>query len=95
MLAQLNPLRLQHLLLVKDTDLLQVLYTLKLLLWCAGSVMGAGDAGMEDIWHWDEQGPRIAFKGPNGNTGDIPYVHARKTWSSLAAGCICMLHMQA
>ena len=40
--------------------------------------MGAGDAGMEDIWHWDEQGPRIAFKGPTGNTGDIPHVHARK-----------------
>lgn len=31
--------------------------------------MGAGDAGMEDIYHWDASGPRIAFKGPTGDTG--------------------------
>ena len=31
--------------------------------------MGSGDAGMEDIWHWDADGPRIAFKGPTGNSG--------------------------
>ena len=35
----------------------------------AGSKMGAGDAGLEDIWHWDEDGPRISFKGPTGNSG--------------------------
>ena len=28
--------------------------------------MGAGDPGMEDIYHWDADGPRIAFKGPEG-----------------------------
>lgn len=31
-----------------------------------GLLMGAGDAGMEDIYHWDADGPRIAFKGPVG-----------------------------
>ncbi len=33
-----------------------------------GSKMGAGDPGMEDIYHWDERGPRIAFKGPVGTS---------------------------
>ena len=28
--------------------------------------MGAGDPGMEDIYYWDADGPRIAFKGPEG-----------------------------
>ncbi|KAL0055138.1 hypothetical protein WJX82_007595 [Trebouxia sp. C0006] len=32
----------------------------------AWSLMGAGDPGMEDIYHWDADGPRIAFKGPDG-----------------------------
>jgi hypothetical protein len=31
--------------------------------------MGAGDPGMEDIYHWDADGPRIAFKGPDGTRG--------------------------
>ena len=30
--------------------------------------MGAGDPGMEDIYHWDAEGPRIAFKGPVGTS---------------------------
>ncbi len=34
-----------------------------------GSEMGAGDPGMEDIYHWDQSGPRIPFKGPTGDTG--------------------------
>ncbi len=34
-----------------------------------GSEMGAGDSGMEDIYHWDQSGPRIPFKGPTGDTG--------------------------
>ena len=33
--------------------------------------MGKGDLGMEDIYHWDPvTGPRIAFKGPTGTTGE-------------------------
>ena len=36
---------------------------------CEGSEMGAGDPGMEDIYHWDQSGPRIAFKGDTGDTG--------------------------
>lgn len=32
--------------------------------------MGRGDPGMEDIYHWDPvTGPRVAFKGPTGDTG--------------------------
>lgn len=40
----------------------------------AGSEMGKGDPGMEDIYHWDPvTGPRIAFKGPTGATGQSSY----------------------
>ena len=36
----------------------------------AGSEMGRGDPGMEDIYNWDPvTGPRIAFKGPTGTAG--------------------------
>ena len=34
-----------------------------------GSEMGAGDPGLEDIYYWDQSGPRIPFKGPTGDTG--------------------------
>lgn len=35
-----------------------------------GSEMGKGDPGMEDIYNWDPvTGPRVAFKGPTGTTG--------------------------
>ena len=38
----------------------------------AGSEMGKGDPGMEDIYAWDPvTGPRIAFKGPTGNSGQL------------------------
>ena len=32
--------------------------------------MGQGDPGMEDVYGWTEDGPNMAFKGPNGTTGD-------------------------
>ncbi|KAK9814409.1 hypothetical protein WJX72_005468 [[Myrmecia] bisecta] len=35
----------------------------------AWELMGQGDPGMEDIYHWDENGPRVAFRGPTGTTG--------------------------
>lgn len=31
--------------------------------------MGQGDPGMEDLYAWDENGPRVAFKGPYGTSG--------------------------
>ncbi|KAK9786686.1 hypothetical protein WJX73_007705 [Symbiochloris irregularis] len=30
--------------------------------------MGEGDPGMEDLYGWTEDGPNVAFKGPNGTT---------------------------
>ena len=48
--------------------------------------MGNGDAGMEDVWHWDN-GPGIAFKGPTGNSGGLvePCTYCLACSVSLAA----------
>ncbi|KAK9828765.1 hypothetical protein WJX72_001972 [[Myrmecia] bisecta] len=35
----------------------------------AWELMGQGDPGMEDMYAWDTNGPRVAFKGPTGTTG--------------------------
>ncbi|KAK9814840.1 hypothetical protein WJX72_012452 [[Myrmecia] bisecta] len=35
----------------------------------AWELMGEGDPGIEDIHHWDENGPRIAYRGPTGTSG--------------------------
>ena len=35
----------------------------------AWAEMGAGDPAMEDLYTWDEHGPRVAYKGPYGTSG--------------------------
>ncbi len=47
--------------------------------------MGAGDPGMEDIYHWDADGPRIAFKGPDGTRRMHLTAHRLRFWSILDA----------
>ena len=48
-----------------------------------GPKMGAGDPGMEDIYHWDAEGPRIAFKGPVGTSRrDLPTGHNLRVQTS-------------
>lgn len=49
----------------------------------AGSEMGKGDPGMEDIYYWDPvTGPRIAFKGPTGTAGQLLTQHCATLYAS-------------